>query len=135
MVEHDRRYYLMAATLAPAAGISVVAALVILLFGTETRILTGLFYLLLVGGPIAYGLEFLGIWYFGERLQGRGLRLAVLIPVAAVLGILTPVVPIYGFNIITPTVSWVLIAALGGVGGIVSALTFWVLTPRSSPTA
>ena len=131
----DRPYYLASALLAPAAGIAVVSGLVILLFGSETRILTGLFYLLLVGGPIAYALEFLGLWYFRERLKGRGLRLRALLPLSAFLGLLTPVVPIYGFHIVTPTVSWVLIAGLGVVGGMASALAFWALAPRTPPTA
>lgn len=130
MDSYDRKYYLMAAILAPAAGITVVSALVLLLFGPVQRVMTGLFYLLLVGTPIAYGLEFLGIWYFGERMQGRGLRLPHLIPLSLVLGILVPVVPIYGFHIVQPTISWMLIAALGAAGGVASALTFWALTPR-----
>jgi hypothetical protein len=133
MPDYERKYLVMAALLAPAAGIAAVSGLVLLLFGTETRILTGLFYVLLVGGPIAYALEFLGVWYFRERLKGGALRLQALLPISAVLGLLTPVVPIYGFNIVTPTVSWMLIAGLGVVGGVVSAVTFWILAPTPSP--
>lgn len=125
----DRAHYLMAAIFAPTAGVAAVAALVFLFFGPELRIMTGLFYLILVGTPIAFALEFLGLWYFRERQQEGRLGLPALIAVSTLLGFLTPIVPIYGFNIVTPTLSWLLIGGLGALGGVVSALTFRFLAP------
>lgn len=133
MPGRERGHYLMAAIFAPTAGVSAVAGLVFLLFGPEFRVMTGLFYLILVGTPIAFALEFLGLWYFRERQKGGQLGLPSLLAVSAVLGFLTPIIPIYGFNIVTPTLSWLLIGALGTIGGVVSAVTFRFLAPK--PTA
>jgi hypothetical protein len=133
MPEYERRYLVMAALLAPAAGLTVVAGLVFLLFGPAFRVLTGLFYVFLVGAPIAYALEFLGIWYFGERQKGGQLGLPQTLLVSSVLGFLTPIVPVYGFNIVTPTISWTLIGGLGALGGVVSALTYRLLAPTGRP--
>lgn len=125
----NRRQYLLAAMLAPAAGITVVAGLVILLFGPADRVMTGLFYLLLVGTPIAYGMEFLGIWYFTEHRSNVALPLRHLLTVAVMLGVLVPLVPIYGFGIVHPTLPWWLLLTLGAVGGVTSALVFRFFSP------
>lgn len=134
MADYERQYNLMSALMAPVAGLAVVSGLVVLLFGPEQRVLTGLFYVLMVGTPIAYGLEFLALWYFRERMKGGQLDLPRTILVSGFLGFMTPVVPIYGFDLVQPTVSWLLIGGLGIVGGVTSALTFRFLAPTARPS-
>jgi hypothetical protein len=132
-----RGQLLLAAIIAPPAGLIGVALLMVLAARFEDpqadpfrdRELT-LFLLLLLGAGLAYLLEFLIISWTRTRRQGAGFTLRRTLVAFALTGLVfSPIAA----GLLLPVDSphhWVRIALLGTVGGLLSGWTFWLLAPE-----
>jgi hypothetical protein len=134
-----RGHLLLAAILAPTAGLlAIMVALVLYawmfrpvedLFGGRQEVL---FYLLLLGAGASYLLEFVGLWLVRTLRGGRALPLPALLLLSTCIGgSMTPVV-VHRFIPLGSLHQWLGAAALGVLGGLVAGFTFWAVAPEGA---